>query len=138
MNDPRRFLDAQDGGVYENALEEIRAGEKRGHWMWFVFPQIAGLGCSEMSRFYAIADRDEALAYAIHPILGPRLAECASAMTNWAGKRDLIGMLGPVDALKFRSSMTLFEAAAPRKDIFATALDQLCDGARDGTTLERL
>ncbi len=138
MNGLRRFLDAQDGGVYESALEELRAGEKRSHWMWFIFPQIAGLGRSETARFYAIADRDEASAYVRHPVLGSRLVECTDAMLGSAGMRSADAVLGPVDALKFNSSMTLFECVAPGAAPFAEALDAFYEGARDGATLERL
>ncbi|MDB5724079.1 MAG: calpastatin [Novosphingobium sp.] len=103
--------------------------------MWFVFPQIAGLGFSEMARFYAIADLVEARAYLAHPVLGPRLTQSVDAMLAWNGLRGAGAILGPVDALKFASSMTLFEAVHGG-DIFARALDVFYTGRRDGRTLE--
>ena len=106
--------------------------------MWFVFPQVAGLGRSSTAQFYAIRGRDEAVAYARHPLLGARLAECTEAVLGWAGKRSAERILGPVDALKFRSSMTLFEACAPDSAPFAAALEAFYAGERDGATLERL
>lgn len=131
-----RFVAAQDA-IYARALTELKAGAKRNHWMWFVFPQIAGLGRSETARYYAIAGLAEAQAYLAHPLLGNRLAECTAAMLSWAGKQDAETILGPVDALKFKSSMTLFEAAGgdPR---FGSALDAFCDGERDRATLDLL
>src|SRR5918998_34070 len=111
MDDPhglRRFTEAQDGGgTYDRALAELRAGRKTSHWMWFVFPQIAGLGRSPTAQFYAIVDLDEARAYAAHPVLGPRLTECATALLD-LGTSDATPVLGPVDAQKLHSSMTLF------------------------------
>jgi uncharacterized protein (DUF1810 family) len=106
--------------------------------MWFVFPQIAGLGRSSTARIYAIADRAEAEAYSRHPLLGPRLTDCTEAMLGWAGKRSAERILGPVDALKFASSMTLFEACAADPAPFAAALDAFYGGERDAATLERL
>ena len=106
--------------------------------MWFVFPQIAGLGRSSTARFYAIADRAEAGTYDRHALLGPRLRECTEAMLAWAGKRGAERILGPVDALKFRSSMTLFEACAADPAPFAAALEGFYAGERDTATLERL
>ena len=106
--------------------------------MWFVLPQIAGLGRSSTAQFYAIANRAEAEAYARHVLLGPRLRECTAAMLGWAGKRSAERILGIVDALKFRSSMTLFEACADDPAPFATALEAFYAGERDRTTLERL
>ena len=111
MPDLERFVAAQDG-VIDRALAELVAGAKTSHWMWFVFPQIAGLGHSEMARRYAIADLAEARAYLAHPVLGPRLAAATEAMLGWAGRRSAETMLGGIDAIKLRSSMTLFEAAA--------------------------
>ena len=116
----------------------MRAGEKRGHWMWFVFPQIAGLGRSATAQLYAIRDREEAAAYARHPVLGPRLGEATAAMFGWAGRRSAERILGPVDALKFRSSMTLFEACAEDWQPFARALDAFYAGERDAETRARL
>ena len=138
MADLARFVTAQDGGVYSQALSELREVQKRSHWMWFVFPQIAGLGRSETARFYAIANLDEATAYLAHPVLAPRLAECAEAMLAWAGRKSIQAILGNIDSLKFASSMTLFEAAAKSPRPFAAALDAFCAGARDKATLDRL
>src|SRR5690606_23731357 len=122
MTSLERFVRAQDG-VYPQALSELRAGDKQSHWMWFVFPQIAGLGRSSTARFYALADRAEAEAYLKHELLGPRLTECTGALLGWAGKRSAEAILGSIDALKFRSSMTLFEACAADPAPFARALD---------------
>ena len=105
--------------------------------MWFVFPQIAGLGLSPTARFYAIRDAAEARAYLADPLLGPRLAACTEAVLAWAGQRDLDALFGPVDALKFRSSMTLFEAAGG-PDCFTRALDLFAGGERDRRTLALL
>ena len=124
--------------MYPQALAELRAGKKLSHWMWFVFPQIAGLGRTSTAQFYAIADRAEAEAYDRHPVLGPRLVECTEAMLTWAGKRDAQTILGPIDALKFRSSMTLFEECGANPEPFAAALDAFYGGERDTVTLELL
>ena len=105
--------------------------------MWFVFPQIAGLGRSATAQFYAIRGREEAEAYAGHPVLGPRLRECTAAMLGWAGERSAVRILGPVDALKFRSAMTLFEACVSDPAPFAAALEAFYAGERDALTLER-
>ncbi len=131
--DLERFVTAQEE-VFSRALIELKEGYKRSHWMWFVFPQIAGLGHSPMARFYAIASAAEARAYLAHPLLGPRLAACTGAMLAHKG-RSAETILGPVDALKFRSSLTLFEAAADDPTLFAEALDAFCDGERDERTL---
>jgi len=106
--------------------------------MWFVFPQIAGLGRSATARFYALADIEEARAYLAHPALAPRLGECTEAMLDWAGRRSAEAILGAVDALKFRSSMTLFEAAAAQPERFARAIDGFYAGEREAPTLARL
>lgn len=132
-----RFLEAQ-AGVYPQALAELRAGHKQSHWMWFVFPQIAGLGRSSTAQFYAIAGREEGEAYARHRVLGARLVECTEAMLGWAGKRGAEAILGSIDALKFKSSMTLFEACADDPAPFAAALDAFYRGERDPATLARL
>jgi len=131
-----RFLRAQVG-AYAQALGELRRGRKTSHWIWFVFPQIAGLGWSPTSRLYAIASLDEARAYAAHPVLGPRLIECAAAMLSHKGltARD---MLGTPDDLKFRSSMTLFAAAFPQEPLFAAALGRFFNGEGDPLTLAEL
>ncbi|UYH54282.1 DUF1810 domain-containing protein [Qipengyuania sp. SS22] len=134
------FVTAQDGGVYERALDEIRAGAKTSHWMWFVFPQIAGLGQSATTRKFALADRHAVRAYCRHEDLGPRLFEATEAMLDWAGTMAAEDILGPIDAMKFRSSMTLFEAACGDEDaqVFADALDRFFGGERDPLTLEKL
>src|SRR3954447_15084395 len=116
--DLQRFVAAQDqGGVHERAVGELRAGRKTSHWMWFVFPQVAGLGHSPMAQRYAVSGLAEARAYLAHPVLGPRLVECARALLAVPGD-DRVGVLGSVDALKLRSSMTLFEAAVPDEPVF--------------------
>lgn len=130
-----RFVRAQEG-IYEHALAELRRGRKQTHWMWFVFPQIAGLGRSDTARFYAIADLKEARAYLADPLLGARLVEATEAVTGAPGTADAI--LGPVDAIKLRSSMTLFEAAADDPAPFRAALDRFFGGERDPETLRRL
>ena len=140
MSEPfglERFVGAQDGGVYEQALRELRAGAKRGHWMWFVFPQVAGLGRSSTAQHYALSGLEEARAYLAHPVLGPRLVECAQTLLELSG-RDPVRVLGSVDAVKLRSSMTLFEAAAPDERVFAEVLERWFDGERDEATTTRL
>jgi uncharacterized protein (DUF1810 family) len=141
VDDPselQRFVDAQDsGGTYEQALAELRAGSKRSHWMWFVFPQVAGLGRSPTAQHFAVSGLDEARAYLAHPVLGPRLVEAARALTELPG-RDADRVLGPVDAVKLRSSMTLFAAADPDEPVFAQVLDQYFAGERDEATTDRL
>ena len=116
----------------------MRAGAKRSHWMWFVFPQVSGLGRSPTAQFYAIRGRGEAEAYARHAVLGSRLRECTEAMLSWAGARSAEHVLGPIDKLKFRSSMTLFEACADDPAPFAHAIEAFYAGERDAATLERL
>jgi uncharacterized protein (DUF1810 family) len=112
-----RFVRAQDAdGVYQRALAELRAGRKRSHWMWFVFPQLAGLGHSQMAQRYAIASLAEAKRYLAHPVLGPRLRECAQALLDLHGAPSAAEILGEIDALKLRSSMTLFSRAAAEPD----------------------
>jgi uncharacterized protein (DUF1810 family) len=136
--DLQRFVDAQDdGGTYRAALAELRAGRKRSHWMWFVFPQVTGLGRSPMAQHYAISGLAEARAYLAHPVLGPRLLECARALTSLDGA-DAAAVLGGVDAQKLRSSMTLFAAAAPDEPVFTAVLDQYFGGGRDDATTSRL
>ena len=132
-----RFVTAQDaGGTYERAVAELRAGSKRSHWMWFVFPQIAGLGFSAMSQRYAIASLAEARAYLAHPVLGPRLVEC-TALVNRIEGRSAAEIFGAIDRLKFRSSMTLF-AAVTDNPVFQEALDKYYAGEADQRTLELL
>jgi uncharacterized protein (DUF1810 family) len=134
----QRFVDAQDGGgTYDAALRELRAGRKHSHWMWFVFPQIAGLGRSATAQHYAIRGLDEARAYLAHPVLGRRLVECAAALTA-LDTTDPVAVLGGVDAQKLRSSMTLFAAAAPEEPVFGQVLDQYFGGAADEATTSRL
>jgi uncharacterized protein (DUF1810 family) len=141
MADPhelRRFIRAQDeGATYERAVAELRAGRKTSHWMWFVFPQIAGLGRSPMAQRYAIATLDEARAYLAHPLLGPRLLDCARILTELTG-RTAREVLGETDAMKLRSSMTLFAHAAPDEPLFGEVLDLYFDGIRDEATEQRL
>jgi len=132
----QRFADAQKG-VFDIALSELQSGAKRGHWMWFVFPQIAGLGLSETSRRFAIRSLEEANAYLDHPLLGPRLRRSVEALLAWAGKRDPEAILGSIDAMKLRSSLTLFAAAAPGEPLFGRALDAFFDSP-DPETLRRL
>jgi uncharacterized protein (DUF1810 family) len=136
--DLHRFVDAQDrGGAYDRALAELRDGRKTSHWMWFVFPQIAGLGSSPMAQRYAISSLDEARAYLAHPVLGDRLRESARALTGLE-TRSPDEVLGGIDAMKLRSSMTLFMRAAPDEPLFAQVLDQYFGGAADDATDARL
>ena len=134
--DLARFVTAQHD-VYSTAVRELLDGHKKSHWMWFIFPQIRGLGHSETARFYAISGRSEAIAYLDHSILGPRLQECTHAMLNHPdlGAYDV---LGSPDDLKFRSSMTLFGAVAPAGSTFEKALEVFYDGKSDEATLEAL
>jgi len=133
-----RFVEAQDAsGTYRRALGELRAGRKTSHWMWFIFPQVAGLGFSQMAQRYAISGLAEARAYVGHPVLGPRLRECAEAVTEAAG-RTADAILGPVDAMKLRSCMTLFAAAAPEEAGFGEVLTRYFDGQPDEATLAKL
>lgn len=131
-----RFVDAQNG-IYDTALAELRAGHKRTHWMWFIFPQIEGLGHSAMAQRYAIRSADEAAAYLAHPVLGPRLRACAAAVASHHD-RGVDEIFGHPDNLKFHSSMTLFADIAPDEAIFQTCLDQFFDGRADPATLDRL
>ena len=134
--DLRRFVDAQ-GDTYDQALTELRAGEKRTHWMWFVFPQVAGLGHSGMAQRFAISGLEEAQAYLSHATLGRRLVECARALTD-LDTADPVRIFGPVDAQKLRSSMTLFAHAAPDEPVFRAVLDQYFDGTEDDATTRRI
>ena len=131
----QRFVDAQDG-VYQRALGELRAGRKRTHWIWFVFPQLAGLGSSAMSQEYGISSLEEAVAYLRHPLLGPRLVECVEAVLAVEG-RSVEDIVGP-DAVKVRSSLTLFAEADPDSPVFRDALEQCFAGRADQRTLELL
>jgi len=135
--DLRRFVDAQ-ARVYDVALDEIESGRKRSHWMWFVFPQLRGLGRSSTAQMYGIGSLAEARAYLAHPLLGNRLRECVEAALLHSG-RPLMDIFGSPDDLKFRSSMTLFaRAAGPSEPLFQTAIDRLCGGRADATTLDLL
>lgn len=134
--DLARFLEAQDGTL-EIALCELRAGSKRSHWMWFVFPQLAELGRSPTAKFYGFESIAEALAYLRHPILGPRLRQCVEALLPWAGERTAEQILGPVDAMKLRSCMTLFDMVEP-DGLFAQALVNFFGGQKDERTLALL
>ena len=131
-----RFAVAQER-VYAGALGELRRGRKTGHWIWFIFPQIAGLGYSDMSRRYAIASLDEARAYLADPLLGARLRECAAALLGTT-RLTAEDILGATDAMKVRSSMTLFHRAAPEEALFAQVLDRFYGGAPDAATDARL
>jgi uncharacterized protein (DUF1810 family) len=135
-HDLERFVDAQEG-VYDQALSELRRGHKTGHWMWFVFPQIEGLGRSSTAQRYAISGLDEARAYLAHPVLGPRLVECADVVAARTG-RTAREIFGSPDDLKLRSSMTLFGRADPDTAAFQQVLDRYFDGEPDERTLERL
>ena len=131
-----RFVDAQRAdGTYDRALGELRAGRKRSHWMWFVFPQLAGLGRSATAQHFAIVSLDEARAYLAHPVLGPRLVECAAVVTALPGPPQTI--FGGIDAMKLRSSMTLFDRAGPQQPQFAAVLAAHFAGRADEST-ERL
>ncbi len=134
--DLQRFLDAQER-VYGHVVAELAAGRKRTHWMWFIFPQIAGLGLSPTSVFYAISSLAEAQAYADHPVLGSRLRECVGLVLAHKS-RPAVEILGSIDAVKFRSSMTLFAAARPAEGAFAAALEFFFAGKADPETLKRL
>ena len=137
MEDPydlERFVAAQDaGGTYGHALAELRSGMKRSHWMWFVFPQLAGLGRSETARKYAISSLAEARAYCRHGVLGPRLREAAAAVADLQG-RSAVQIFGGIDTRKLHSSMTLFRRAAPGEPVFRDVLDRYFDGLPDPAT----
>ena len=139
MDDPyqlSRFVEAQKGD-YDQAVAELRRGRKTGHWIWYVFPQIAGLGMSPTSQRYAISSLDEARAYLQHPILGPRLVEVASVIL---GNTDstAVQIFGELDAMKLRSSMTLFQQAEPEEPVFGRVLDRFFEGIPDAETMRRL
>ncbi len=138
-NDPynlQRFIEAQDP-VFDRVLAELRAGRKRSHWMWFVFPQIAGLGLSPMAQRYAISGRDEAVAYLSHKVLGPRLRECVRLVLE-TRDRTIDDILGSPDNVKFRSSMTLFARVADDNEGFTAALGKYFPDGEDPLTLDRL
>ncbi len=134
MSDPynlQRFVEAQEG-VFESALAELHSGRKQSHWMWFVFPQLAGLGRSSTARFYGVSGRGEAIAYLSHPDLGLRLAKSVEALLPWAGKRSPEQILGPIDSMKLRSCLTLFDAIEPA-GVFAQALNAFFDSPDERT-----
>jgi uncharacterized protein (DUF1810 family) len=134
----QRFVDAQErDGAYERALAELRAGRKEGHWIWFVFPQIEGLGSSETARRYAISGLEEATAYLKHPVLGPHLAEAAEAMLG-LDTRDADAVLGGLDAMKLRSSVTLFAHVDQAAPVFRDVLNEFYGGVEDEATEQRL
>ena len=139
MNDPfdlNRFLKAQDP-IYQTVLDELRAGLKQNHWMWFIFPQLGGLGHSFTAQFYGIASDEEGQAYLEHLVLGARLKECVEALLLWKGRRSAEQILGSVDAMKLRSSLTLFDVLDPMS-LFAAGLDAFFVGERDERTLALL
>jgi len=113
-----RFVEAQANGVYEQALAELRAGAKRSHWMWFIFPQARDLGRSATALFYGLSGVEEARAYVAHPLLGARLRESAAAVLEHLGEKSAVAILGPVDAMKLRSSMDIFAEAVPDEPLF--------------------
>jgi uncharacterized protein (DUF1810 family) len=133
-----RFVAAQDaGGTYDHAADELRGGRKTSHWMWFVFPQIAGLGYSPMSRTYAITSLEEARAYLAHPVLGARLVECATILLGLPD-RTAEQIFGDIDAQKLHSSATLFMHAAPGVPVFRQVLDRYFGGVADSATEQRI
>ena len=134
--DLKRFLSAQEG-VYERALAELKSGQKRTHWMWYIFPQFDGLGYSPTAKRYAIKSIEEARQYLNHPVLGKRLLECTEALISINGG-SLSEIFGYPDDMKFKSSMTLFEKIAGSGSVFSSALDKYCHGERDAMTLRLL
>jgi len=139
MSDPYnlyRFVEAQDR-VFDRVVGELKSGLKRSHWMWFIFPQIRGLGSSPVAQTYAISSLEEAKAYLQHPILGERLRECVRLVNGLDG-RTRHEIFGSPDDMKFHSSMTLFALADPQEPLFAAALQKFCDGVTDSATIDRL
>jgi uncharacterized protein (DUF1810 family) len=139
VNDPydlQRFISAQES-VIDDVIHELKAGEKKTHWMWFVFPQIHGLGRSEIAKHYAISSKEEALAYLSHPVLGARLNQCVCILADLSG-RSAEQIFGSTDAMKFRSSMSLFASVSADGNIFEAALSKYYDGRPDQATLEIL
>lgn len=134
--DLNRFLSAQEG-VYERALAELEGGQKRTHWMWYIFPQIDGLGSSPTAKRYSIKSIEEARQYLNHPVLGKRLLECTEAVVALKGE-SLSEIFGYPDDLKFKSSMTLFEKITGSGSLFSSALERYCHGERDAATLRLL
>ena len=131
-----RFVTAQ-AGVYENVCAELTAGRKASHWMWFIFPQLRGLGRSETARYYGLRDLNEACAYDAHDVLGPRLHACAELVLGHPDK-PVQDIMGKIDALKLRSCATLFERAAAKPEVFSTLLETFFDGSRCALTEEEL
>ena len=139
MSDPydlQRFIDAQDG-VYETALAELRSGSKLSLWMWFIFPQLRGLGLSPTARLYGLVSLDEARAYLQHPLLGARLHQCVEALAPWANRGSAEEIFGPIDAMKLRSSLTLFDKIEPN-GTFGESLTAFFNGVPDERTLALL
>ena len=136
MGDLTRFVQAQEG-VYQQTLTEVRGGRKRSHWMWFIFPQLAGLGHSSTAQYYAVADLDEAVAYLADPVLGPRLVEITTALLA-VESRDAEAIFGYPDDLKLRSCMTLFAQVPGASSVFNQVLDEFFDGRPDQVTLRLL
>jgi uncharacterized protein (DUF1810 family) len=134
--DLQRFADAQ-ASTYERALKELQSGRKQSHWMWFVFPQLTGLGHSDMARRYGIIGREEAMAYLNHPLLGERLTRCCAALLEWKD-RSATQIMGSPDDMKLRSSMTLFAAVAPEQQLFRDVLEVFFKGQVDELTLSKL
>lgn len=134
--DLRRFVDAQNA-AYDTAIAELRAGLKRSHWMWFVFPQLAELGRSPAAKFYGIQSIEEAQAYLHHPLLGPRLRECVDVILPWSDRRPASEIFGGIDAMKLRSCLTLFDRIEP-DGRFLTAINSCFEGYRDERTLALL
>jgi uncharacterized protein (DUF1810 family) len=134
--DLQRFVDAQ-ASTYERALKELQSGRKQSHWMWFVFPQLTGLGHSDMARRYGISGREEAMAYLNHPLLGERLTRCCAALLGWKD-RSAAQIMGSPDDMKLRSSMTLFAAVAPEQQVFRDVLEVFFKGQVDELTLSKL
>ena len=140
MDDPfdlQRFVDAQEG-VHDRVTAELAAGSKTSHWMWFVFPQLKALGRSSTALHYGIGSLDEARAYWRHPVLGARLKECGQQLLALPAGRSALQVFGPVDAMKLKSCLTLFERAAPEEPLFGTLLGRFYDGERDAATLALL
>ncbi|MEO5834736.1 MAG: DUF1810 domain-containing protein [Nakamurella sp.] len=133
-----RFVRAQDGGVHDRAAAEMRRGRKTGHWMWFVFPQLRGLGSSPMAVGYAIGSLAEAAAYLRHPVLGPRLTAATGSLLELGPEASAGGVFGGVDAMKLRSSMTLFARAVPGEPVFGAVLERYFDGMADPATERQL
>ena len=133
---PERFVLAQER-VYGDVIQELRGGRKQSHWMWFIFPQLAGLGRSSTAQYYALDGLEAARTYVAHAVLGPRLVECAALLTTLAGE-DPVAVFGAVDAQKLQSSMTLFSLAAPHEPVFEAVLDKYFAGELDEGTTSRI